>query len=372
MVTSTVIQSISVFKDSILLTGEWTVSFYNVLRLQVEKLPEISSNKIIVNGENIKKLDSTGAWLINVIIERLSADAEVVFCGFSKKKLALLAEIKKIVENNVEQKVSKKFSFIEKIGYQFNLKVTNLLLFINFIGYITNNILKMARSGKGLSLRQVFAAVEDAGVNAIPIVSLLAFLIGVVLAYQMGLQLKTYGANIYIAYYSGVAMLREFSPLITAIIAAGRTSSSYAALIGMMKINEEIDALNTMGVSAHERLVVPRILGLLIVMPLLTFLADIFGIFGCMVMSKFMLHVEFSDYLMRLQDELQLEHYLIGLGKAPVFALIIGLVGCFQGFRVELSADSVGRNTTKSVVQAIFLIIIADAIFSIIFSWKNI
>jgi len=202
--------------------------------------------------------------------------------------------------------------------------------------------------------------------------ALLSFLIGVVLAYQMGLQLKTYGANVYIAYLTGLAVVREFGPLITAIIVAGRTSSSFTAQIGTMKVKEEIDALKTMGLSVTERIVLPKVLGLLIVFPLLVFWSDLFGILGSMVVSKSMLDVGHIEYLSRLKQEVGVEEYWVGLSKAPVFAILIAIVGCYQGFLVSSSADSVGARTTMSVVQALFLIIIADAVFSIYYSWMGI
>ena len=168
-----------------------------------------------------------------------------------------------------------------------------------------------------------------------------------------------------------MAIFREFSPLITAIIVAGRTSSAFTAQIGSMKINEEIDALNTMGLSPTELLVVPKVIGLLIVFPLIIFWSDIFSILGAMVMSKFMLDVGYYDFLTRLQITVGFKQMMLGLYKAPAFALLIALVGCFQGFRVQASADSVGSQTTRSVVQALFLIIIADASYSIIYSWLD-
>jgi phospholipid/cholesterol/gamma-HCH transport system permease protein len=199
----------------------------------------------------------------------------------------------------------------------------------------------------------------------------LSFLIGVVLAYQMGLQLETYGANAFIAYLSGMAIFREFAPLITAIIVAGRTSSAFTAQIGSMKIHEEIDALITMGLSPTELLVLPKVLGLLFVLPLVVFWADVFSILGSMVMSKFMLHVSYYEFLTRLKLEVGTQQLMLGLFKAPAFALLIALVGCFQGFRVETNADSIGSQTTKSVVQALFLIIITDAVYSVIYSWLD-
>jgi phospholipid/cholesterol/gamma-HCH transport system permease protein len=169
-----------------------------------------------------------------------------------------------------------------------------------------------------------------------------------------------------------MAIFREFAPLITAIIVAGRTSSAFTAQIGSMKINEEIDALYTMGLSPTELLVMPKIIGLLIVFPLLIFWSDLFSTFGAMIMAKSMLNVGYTDFLSRLQESVGLQQFMLGLYKAPTFAVLIALVGCFQGFQVEFNADSLGTKTTKSVVQSLFLIIIADAAYSIIYSWLNI
>jgi phospholipid/cholesterol/gamma-HCH transport system permease protein len=187
----------------------------------------------------------------------------------------------------------------------------------------------------------------------------------------MGLQLATYGANIFIAYLSGMAIFREFAPLITAIIVAARTSSALSAQIGTMKLNEEVDALLTMGLSRTELLVLPTVIGLLIIFPLLIFWADIFSILGAMIMSNSMLSIGFEDFLQRLKDSVGLSQMMLGLYKAPAFAILIALVGCYQGFRVKASADSIGSQTTKSVVQALFLIIIVDAIFSVVYSWMK-
>ncbi len=366
------ISRIEIFEGSVLLRGIWTVVSYKQLKKELSKVKTPSLEQVIIDGSAIAKIDSSGAWLLTNLIERLKKETSVSLKGFSKKHQSLLDAISQSFHIMNLPSAPKRLNFLEKLGQKFAEKFHNMLLFLSFIGQVSGSFFRILKFPKRFSFRQFFAAIEDTGVNAIPIVALLAFLIGIVLAYQMGIQLRTYGANIYIAYYSGMAMLREFAPLITAIISAGRTSSSFTALIGMMRINEEIDALDTMGIESHERLVIPRILGLLISLPLLTFVADICGVFGCMVMSKSMLDVGYVDYLSRLKQELQLEHYIIGLGKSPVFALIIASVGCFQGYQVRLSADSVGKNTTKSVVQAIFLIIIADAIFSVMFNMQKV
>ena len=197
-------------------------------------------------------------------------------------------------------------------------------------------------------------------------------MIGIVLAYQMGFQLKNLGATLLIIDLLGLAILREFAPLLTAIMIAGRSGSAFTAQLGMMKIKEEIDALNTMGVLPSQLLILPRIWGLFIALPLLTVWADIFGLLGGMAMTHNMLNISYTDFLQRFPKVVSLSSLLIGIGKAPVFALIIASTACFQGLRVSGSADSVGRQTTRSVVQGIFFIIVADTLFSILFSQLNI
>jgi phospholipid/cholesterol/gamma-HCH transport system permease protein len=220
-------------------------------------------------------------------------------------------------------------------------------------------------------VRALLRIVEDAGYHALPIIALLSFLVGIVLAYQLGRQLETYGANIFIVDLSGMAILREFGPLITAIIVAGRTGSAFTAQIGLMKVNEEIDALKTMGLSAPNRIIIPRVLGTMIALPLLTIWANFFGVFGSMIMSRNMLGITPHDFLSRFADNIDTTMLWTGLGKTPVFAIAIALVGCFQGFRVSYTAESIGTHTTLSVVQAIFLIIVIDAIFSVLYSWAG-
>ncbi|MFO7640787.1 MAG: ABC transporter permease, partial [Candidatus Competibacteraceae bacterium] len=186
------------------------------------------------------------------------------------------------------------------------------------------------------------------------------------IAYQGGEQLKFYGANIFIVELVALTLLRELAPLITAIIVAGRTGSSYTAQIGTMRITEEVDALRTIGIPPMDLLVLPKLLALIIALPLLTVFADIFSVFGGMIVARAFLEVSFTEFLDRFAQVVTLTSFLLGVGKAPVFAAIIALVGCYQGFQVRGGADSVGRHTTISVVQAIFLVIAANALFSVV------
>jgi phospholipid/cholesterol/gamma-HCH transport system permease protein len=207
------------------------------------------------------------------------------------------------------------------------------------------------------------------GVNALPITGLLTFLIGVVIAYQGAEQLKKFGTNIFIVDLVGISLLREIAPLIVAILIAGRSGSAYAAEIGTMKVTEELDAVRTLGISPMSLLVLPRTLALMIALPLLTVYADVLGVFGGMLIASGQLSVGFAEFVARFEEAVAVRHFLIGIGKAPFFAVIIALVGCYQGFQIRGGVDDVGRHTTISVVQGIFLVIVFDAICSILLNW---
>ncbi|MEX0900606.1 MAG: ABC transporter permease [Gammaproteobacteria bacterium] len=240
--------------------------------------------------------------------------------------------------------------------------------FLAFIGELAVTLVRTLARPSRLRWQPMFGVFETAGWGALPILGLLSFLIGIVIAYQAGVQLRDFGANIFIADLIGISVVREFGPLIAAIIVAGRTGSAFTAEIGTMKVTDEIDALRTIGISPLEMLALPKVLALAVVLPLLTVFADVCGIAGGMVMAQTMLEVGFYDFVDRLTEAVDLSDFLTGVGKAPVFALLIASVGCHQGFQVGTSADSVGRHVTRSVVQSIFLIIVADAAFSVVFS----
>ena len=214
--------------------------------------------------------------------------------------------------------------------------------------------------------------VELTGLNAIPIVCLLSFLVGIVIAFVGADQLRRFGAEIFTVNLLGVIMLREIGVLMTAIMVAGRSGSAYTAQIGTMQVNEEIDALRTLGLDPMDVMVLPRVGGLLISLPILAFLAEIAGLLGGAMMATMVLDVTFTQFIRQLESVVTLNHFAVGMVKAPVFAYIIAIVGCYEGLRVGGSAESVGRMTTKSVVTSIFLVIIADAIFSVIFSTMRI
>ncbi len=208
--------------------------------------------------------------------------------------------------------------------------------------------------------------------HAMPITGLLAFLMGVVIAYQGAEQLRQFGANIFVVDLVGISILREIGPLIVAILVAGRSGSAYAAQIGTMKVTEELDAIKTLGLSPIQLLVLPRVFALAIAVPLLTVYADILGVAGGALVAFKELDLTFTEFLTRFEEWVALRHFLIGVGKAPFFAVIIAVVGCYQGFQIRGNVDDVGRKTTIGVVQSIFLVIVFDAACSIALSWWKI
>ncbi len=240
--------------------------------------------------------------------------------------------------------------------------------FLSFVGENSVALVLSLQHPSSIRYAAIVKNIEEAGVRALPIIALTSFLIGVVIAYQGAVQLQKFGANIFIVDMIGISVTRELAPLITAIVVAGRTGSSYTAQLGAMKITEEINAMRIMGFEPHRFLVLPRIIALMIALPLLIFFADIIGIAGGMIVSNIHLNISYTEFIHRLQDVLDIKHVWIGLGKGPFFAWLIAITGCFRGFQVSRNTESIGRYTTISVVNAIFLVIACDALFSIIFT----
>lgn len=350
--------------------GDWDLPHITKLQSILDKVKWPSSGDITIEGEGIKRMDSAGAWLLGKLqVKFKKHGVNVHLANFSEQHQKLLSLVeKRIEEEGMTPPERPQTTWLQRVGQNTMEQIIEGRDFLAFIGRLTFEAMRIGVNPKHIRWNALAGTIYQTGYLALPIIALLSFMIGVVLTYQMGLQLKSYGANIYIVDLLGLSVLREFGPLITAIMVAGRTGSAYTAQLGMMKLNQEIDALDTMGVTPAELLLLPRIMGLVISLPLLTMWADIFGVVGGMVMSNNLLGITWYDFLHRFPSVIPLRAFIIGIGKAPVFALIIASIGCYQGMAVENSAESVGRNTTRSVVLAIFFIIVADAIFSVIFS----
>jgi phospholipid/cholesterol/gamma-HCH transport system permease protein len=328
---------------------------------------------MVCDVSDISAMDTAGAWLLQRSLRALQANkCNISMSGMRPEFETLLAVMQTVQLIPPELAPHAHLNFLGKLGYVSWPHVLQARGMLAFFGEFVLASLHSLRHPGLIRWRPILYNLQHAGFNALPIVGLLAFLMGVVIAFQGAAQLQRYGANIFIADMIGLSILRELAPLMTAIIVAGRSGSAFAAQIGTMKVTEEIDALRTIGVAPMELLVLPKVIALLIALPLLTVYADIMGVLGGMLMARSQLGVSFEDFLDRFDLAIRLSHYMVGLGKAPVFAMIVVIVGCYQGFNVGNRADSVGKQTTTSVVQAIFLIIVADAIFSVVFNQLNI
>lgn len=238
---------------------------------------------------------------------------------------------------------------------------------IAFFGRSLTALLSCVLAPRQLRLRAVFHHVSATGISAIPVVGLIACLISIVITYQGGGQLRSLGAEMFTVDMVVISVLRELGVLLTAIMVAGRSGSAFAAEIGLMQTNQEIDALRVMGLDPYLVLVVPRLLALVIALPLLTVLANMLALGAAALLSAVLLDISVAQFFARAAQAATLQTFLAGIIKAPFFAVIIALIGCWQGMRVSGSSASLGKHTTRAVVDAIFLVLVLDALFSVLF-----
>lgn len=351
--------------------GAWTVRTMAAIEHRLVALPLPAGGDLALDGSGLTALDMSGAWLLHRLLARRQAAGGTTRLVGLRSEHAALLQLLASRQPPLESPLPPTPPWLARVGQLARGGVAGLSGTLAFVGESALALLAALRHPRRLRWRPILRNVQIAGVDALPITGLLSFLMGIVIAYQGADQLQRFGANIFVVDLVALAMLRELSPLLTAIIIAGRSGSAYTAQIGTMKVTEEIDALRTIGVGAQELLVLPKLIALVIVMPLLTVYTDVMGVAGGMVMAQLKLGVSPTAFIDRLDDAIQLSSYGTGLAKAPVFALIVALVGCYRGFQVSGSADSVGAQTTISVVQSIFLVIVTDALFSIVFLWLD-
>jgi len=323
----------------------------------------------------VDALDTAGAWVVHRNIVRLRDTGHAVRLVHSKPTIKTLLDLVAANDLPLEAEPPDEAALVAVVSHigqatvEYAVEARNL---INFLGLTTLSLGRSIANPRRIRWTALINHMEQSGLNAVPIVGLISFLVGAVLAYQGADQLRRFGAEIFVVNLIGVSMLREIAILLTAIIVAGRSGSAFTAAISSMKVREEIDAMRTIGLDPMEILVLPRVIGLVLTLPLLVFIADIMGLFGGALVSWIGLGISPGQFIERLSDAIPLWSFWIGIIKAPVFAFLIAMVGCYEGFQVEGSAESVGRLTTQSVVEAIFLVIITDGLFSIIFSYLGI
>lgn len=337
----------------------------------VAQFPAGAHRRLVVDCRSLESLDLAGAWLLHKRLEEVrEAGGKVEFQGEPPAHFAFIAEItaKEAQSEPAETKPSRPLrDGVEWVGRTAVDQAQQAKEAVGFFGRIAVTFTRSLRSFRHLRLPSIARHVYETGIQAIPIVSLIAFLISIIIAYLSAQQLQQLGAVIYTVDLVAIAVLREMGVLLTAIIVAGRSGSAFAAEIGVMRLNEEVDALQSMGVDYFEVLVLPRLIGLLIALPLLTIIADAMGLAGGALLSSVLLGIPLDQFIPRVQDALAPTTFWAGLIKAPVFALLIAMVGTYRGMQVRDTSRELGRLTTVAVVQSIFLVIFADAVFAIVF-----
>jgi len=353
-------------------TGAWQIANIPVLEHQLAEVLGAEPVLQIWQMSGVSAMDTAGAWLVRRSLNRLEQTGRHVELRGLRAEFEQLIRWISVDEGASVAGQPEKPGMIEQLGQVTWDASLQGLGFLSFVGESTLVLLRLLVDPRRMRWQPLFYNLKAAGFQALPIVGLLSFLMGVVIAYQAAVALRPYGASVFIVEFVGISMLREIVPLITAIIVAGRSGSAYTAQIGTMTVTEEVSALRTMGIGPIELLIAPKVFALVVALPLLTAFADVAGVFGGMVIASTQLDVNFNVFLERFESVITPTDYLIGVGKAPVFAVIIAMIGCYQGLCVSGSAESVGRHTTVSVVQSIFLVIVVDALCSILLDWMGI
>jgi phospholipid/cholesterol/gamma-HCH transport system permease protein len=349
------------------LRGSWSSPAFAAIEAQLALVEPAKTVRIVTSEA---QFDLAGAWLLRRLRNRLTSAGVEVSLADPPPALALLERAPQAHPQTHETTALPVFDpaeAVEGLGRQAVRSWNQLLAGLDFIGRVGVSLLRAAASARRLRPISVTRHVFDTGVTALPIVALIAFLIAVILAYIGAQQLRKFGADIFVVDLVTIGVLREMGVLLTAIIVAGRSGSAFAAELGAMELNEEIDALQAIGVNPIEVLVVPRLLGLVIALPLLTIVADLIGLVGGGVLCRLLLDMPLVQYIGRVNDAIAPSTFWVGMVKAPVFAAVIAVAGCYCGLRVRGSSRELGRLTTLAVVESIFSVILVDAVFAVVF-----
>lgn len=351
--------------------GAWNVSGVAEFDTRLAGLDAGDARVARIDLGRLEVLDTAAAWVLyRTLINLREAGLEAEFSNAGPAHAALL---ERIAASDADQTLElphpgSAATLAEHVGRAAVNAWEEAAALLAFLGQATIAFVRSVRHPGRIRIKSLVSHLEAAGLNAMPIVGLLSFLIGIVVAYQGADQLRRFGAEIFTVNLLALTVLREMGILLAAIIIAGRSGSAFTAEIGTMRVNQEVDAMEALGLDPMDILVMPRVIALVIALPLLAVFADIMGLAGGAVITVTVLDISLVQFLERLHSSVSVSSYWIGIVKAPVFGLAIALVGCREGLNVSGSAESVGRQTTKSVVVSIFLVIVLNAMFSILFA----
>jgi phospholipid/cholesterol/gamma-HCH transport system permease protein len=348
--------------------GDWTLAYAPKLAGLVAGLKRHADAGTRVDASGLGRIDTAGAGLLLDLAGAAKID------GLDPNRRALLDAVAKAQTTPAVPAPSSNglLSVLARTGAAAEQFARNGYQLLGFIGLVLATLARCVFDPRRWRVTSLTFHLEQTGLDAVPIVVLLNFLVGAVVAFLGATVLKDFGASIFTVELIGYSFLREFGVLLTAILIAGRSGSAFTAQIGSMKSREEVDAIRTLGLDPVEVLVLPRLLALLIAMPLLTFLAMLAGIVGGAAVCALSLDISTTMFISRLHDLAAARHFWVGMSKAPIFAFLIASIGCLEGFKVSGSAESVGTHTTSSVVQSIFVAILVDALAAIFYMEINV
>lgn len=359
------------------LTGEFRTLSYTVWKKKFENLlkKERPSTPITLKCDEALSWDASVPLLMARMIQS-QQDTYSVHFEFDTSTLGTAIQQHLVALKTKQEAMgapkTHEASSIESLGHTVLNGVREAQAFLSFMGEVIVGAYQCLTHTQRFSIRAFFMHMNDTGLQAFPIIALISFLIGMVLTYQGINQLLPFGAEIYTVDFLALGVFRELGVLLTAVVVAGRSSSAYTAHIGIMALNQEVDALRVMNINPIVYLVLPRIAAIIVVLPLLVFLSDVMALVGGMLITSSVIQLSPIQFMHQLQQALTLTIFFVGMSKAPLFALIIGCIGCFRGLCVRYSAESVGKQTTRSVVEAIFYVIICNAVMSLVYSYLKI
>ncbi len=351
------------------LAGRLDVSAVTRLSPELDRfLVREKPGRLVVDLGHVEFMDDFGVALLVGLKKDMASWRGLFELAGVSDSIASLLSLHRFNTLGVEERVAprRRVDLFSRLGHRVLLGLNDASYVLSFLGDTCFSSLKILRRPGSLRMGDMVENMRKVGVDALPIVALISFLLGLIMAFMSSVQLQQFGANIYVASLVGLSMTRELGPIMTAIIVAGRSGSAFAAEIGSMKISEEIDALHTMGLDPHLFLVMPRLIAALLVVPFLTLFSDVFAILGGLLVGVSMLDLTINGYINQTINTLDLFDVFWGFGKSAVFAILIAWTGCLRGFQVEGGAEGVGRATTSAVVTGIFLIILSDSLLVVI------
>ncbi|MGJ4946674.1 MlaE family ABC transporter permease [Bradyrhizobium sp. HKCCYLS1011] len=353
-------------------SGAWTASFAPSLEKLVAEAEKLAGSKpdVSIDVSEISKLDTFGAWLIERLRRSFTrGTVEAKVDGLSATYASLVDEVRRVTPAPDDEAAAVTVAgMLDQIGRTVAGVFGTIAALIDMLGAVIVASARVFLHPRSFRLTSTVHHLEQVCWRAVPIIVLITFLIGCIIAQQGIFHFRRFGADIFVVDMLGVLVLREIGVLLVAIMIAGRSGSAYTAELGSMKMREEIDALRTMGFDPIEVLILPRMLALVIALPILAFLGDIAALYGGGLVAWLYGGVQPEAFLLRLRDAISIDHFKVGLLKAPVMAAVIGIVACVEGLAVQGSAESLGRHTTSSVVKGIFFVIVMDGVFAIFFA----